>query len=257
MGNIRIEVRSKRDAYSIEIDKKVSIITGMSGVGKTSFTNGILNQSGAYKVDVRPSIYTPYVVQGSAWEFDLRSRIEDSSKGLNRYIFIFDDSDCVVSSEFSSLFGKDECNYYIIINRFEGIGSKGLIGFPEVEFSAYEFKTDGVSHWIEELNKNMNNTDKEIDTERMVMSMRKNLASKMVLFVFALVVFAVLYRWGLAWDIISWIVAECAVIFVLMLAVMYVMGLAYSILRLGFKKGIKEFTPWAYVKLVFQVMTEK
>lgn len=146
---IHINISSKRAVYDFDINHKVTILTGYSGVGKSLMTSLINNEERMAKISISSPKYSFFVIGGSQWyEAHSNALLASEVKG-SRYIFIFDDSDIVLSKSFVDLFLSDKWNIYIIINRFQKISEKSLSVLPFSTEALFSLKEQGKRHWIE------------------------------------------------------------------------------------------------------------
>ncbi len=147
---LTIEVKSKLVNYKLEIEHKVTVITGHSGIGKSLFTSAVTDRTGIYKVYVSLPNYIFSVIDSVYWEDDYRAAINDSMDSSNKArIFIFDDVDFIKTDYFSKIFSEDKRNFYIFINRFDSLEEKSLSRVPFSIYAIYNFITDGRNHWLE------------------------------------------------------------------------------------------------------------
>lgn len=184
---VDISVSSKKFQCSFSIVDKVTFIKGDSGTGKTQFSLRVLSSAATVKTIVSNrfdlivlskkefnrslSIAKRNIVKYTGQKFPENDK-DKAGKLLFEYwsqednfpifdsIIIVDDEDFVSSREFSAFFNADKYNYYIIINRRE------VAGISYSMDSVFEFKTDGIHHWLEKsvfydvLN---TETDKKVD----------------------------------------------------------------------------------------------
>lgn len=140
-----IKVESKREYYEFDLKRKVTVIRGESGRGKSSFVSAATDTSGAYKKYYSAKGFVYQELTGENWA-DVLSGFINLNK---RYIFLIDDEDFVVTSTFSDLYMRDTHNYYIIINRHAVKDFRSLSQIPFAVDSVYDFKTSGRKHWLE------------------------------------------------------------------------------------------------------------
>lgn len=170
---VNIGLRSKRYNCSINLCEKVTFVVGNSGSGKTEFVRRLLSKSSSKVIEVTEG-YSYEVLTLDRFEdycngalkhilsdnkinieqFNLLSNDEKKSHYIKYWsnnidfpfsnsIIIIDDEDFINSLEFNAFFDSDKSNYYMIINR----SHLSHIGYSVDE--VYEFKCDGVNHFIE------------------------------------------------------------------------------------------------------------
>lgn len=107
----------KSDSYNIhfEFERRITVIKGDSGIGKTTLVE--LLQDDSYDVEKETSL--PIIVAtATTWQIVIQ--------GSKSSIIIFDDMDCVETQEFSSLFREyavENDLYFIIIGRADTVTS--------------------------------------------------------------------------------------------------------------------------------------
>ena len=144
MSSIKLTVYSN-DIFCCDfvLDRRISIIRGDSGQGKTTFVDAITER-------ILP-VFTTYpttLLRDDNWQNEMKTQ-------KNR-ILIVDDSEFCATATFARLI-KEHCIennlWYVIIARdnlsFEpnSIASLGCLSYSVS--SVYEFKTKGINHWLE------------------------------------------------------------------------------------------------------------
>jgi len=142
---ITVDIRSKKVCYLFNLYRKMTVIRGDSGVGKTTFAKAVASKTKFYTKKPSPESFV--VLESSSWESVLRDKLRDNRS----YIFIIDDSDFIRGRTFSTLYATDTKNYYIVINRFVPVKFK-FESFSRVPFavdSVYRFVAHGRNHSLE------------------------------------------------------------------------------------------------------------
>lgn len=167
---VDISVNSKKFKCSFSISDKVTFIKGDSGRGKTQFSLRVMSSALTVKTAVSNgfdltvlsktefdrslSIAKRNIVRHTNQPFPVNDK-DKAGKLLFEYwakednfpifdsVIIVDDEDFISSREFSAYFNADKYNYYIIINRREVSGISYSVD------SMFDFKTDGINHWLE------------------------------------------------------------------------------------------------------------
>ena len=140
MNTISIEIVSKNYNFKMSIDRRIVVIKGDSGEGKTSLVD-IVRQDESSREDTGIILNStlPLVALGyQKWEEDMMRE--------ENCIFILDDLYIVENSKFSNLYKKYAVSknwYIIIINRAELGELNDEIG------CVYRFLGNGKYHYIE------------------------------------------------------------------------------------------------------------
>lgn len=140
MSIINISIKSKTYSCDISFDRRLIVIRGDSGVGKSEIME-VLNNNG---VDVEvESTYPIIALLDSNWRATVK--YEDN------IICIADDQDFVETHEFASLFASsaDRNIYFIIICRTDKLSSYGALSFSSND--VYRFIENGKEHYIEKM----------------------------------------------------------------------------------------------------------
>ena len=134
-----IDLKVQDCHYRIEFERRITVITGDSGVGKTEFASNLVVSTPGIEL----SSSRPIIRANENWETLLRH--ESNS------IFVFDDLAVVGSSHFSSVVSEteDTGNFIVIIGR-ENFSSKHIAQVSVSTSSMYEFCTsaDGKEHYL-------------------------------------------------------------------------------------------------------------
>lgn len=110
MSIIHLDVVSGDNTWSIPIERRITILTGDSGSGKTEMVNAIQEGSQLTKV----TCDLPCVVVGdTTWETIVKATTDS--------LIIFDDMEVVSTRRFAELLSNtvDNNNYFLIITREE------------------------------------------------------------------------------------------------------------------------------------------
>ncbi len=147
---ISVSVRTNEVEYSFELNRKVTIITGYSGTGKTTLSMAVLNKNNSdfYEERISNPTYSLSCIYGADWKETLEGIIKGAKNGKRR-IIIFDDSDIIFSREFAMVFKEDNWNLYIFINRFQNTSERSLSSIPFSIDSVYNLVSSGAKHWLE------------------------------------------------------------------------------------------------------------
>lgn len=134
--------------YRIEFERRIAIITGDSGRGKTELVDNI----GVSAPGVIFSSSRPVLVAGDGWQFVIKEATES--------IIIFDDMDAVTTGEFSRLVKQTNANgnFFVLICRDDLKNFK----FDQLSISVSEMyrwvcSEDGHEHYTERMYKEDSN----------------------------------------------------------------------------------------------------
>jgi hypothetical protein len=138
-----LDVKADNLTWSIPIKRRITIIRGDSGTGKTTLVDIISdNDSNAATVSFPLQIS---VVTTGTWE-------DVMATAVNRLI-VFDELEAVTTSKFANLIKETENkgNYYLIFSR-ENIGTESYSMLNIAVSSILRFVTsnDGLNHYTEE-----------------------------------------------------------------------------------------------------------
>lgn len=143
---ISIKVESRRVSYEVTLNRKMTIIRGMSGEGKSILVNGLSNRINGYKRHISDSRYKLFLLDGDDWYNSMEYRIKDRDKN---FIIVIDDKECVSTEEFCHLFNQDTHNFYILVDRLAQLTEfDSMAGLQVAVDSVYELKTSGRDHWV-------------------------------------------------------------------------------------------------------------
>lgn len=141
---IEISVNSKKFSFHMTIKGKYTIICGDSGIGKSWFAQAEADVGGAYEIAISDPSYELVLPSNKNWHTTISRNIEYGDK----CIYIIDDADYVLSSEFTQLAENDAYGFYIIINRFESF-DKNVIDPPQFRTDeVYSFAAEGREHYL-------------------------------------------------------------------------------------------------------------
>lgn len=136
-------VSSEDYKCNFEFERRLNIIRGNSGVGKTSLAEIIMQQD----IDVLiESTYPIQVVNVTNWRIIMENAVDS--------IILFDDLSVVETPEFAEVyktFSIKNNNYFIIIARENISALKSTGRLPYSINAIYEMKADGVEHWLERI----------------------------------------------------------------------------------------------------------
>lgn len=135
---MRVVIEGGHVKFTLDIDSKISIITGMSAKHKTWMTNAADIGEPAYKISISSPGYSIQALRKSTWA-DVLTVGE-----LNRRkcIYIADDQDFVGSHEFARAVKNNKTSYFIIINRVTGSVSYDVR-------SMYTLESTGKDHFLQ------------------------------------------------------------------------------------------------------------
>lgn len=139
---IEISVSSRKFNFSMQITKKITVIRGDSGKGKTMFYNAVADISGAYQIRVSDSAYKLVAVPKADW-YDY---LDMSIQAKRRCIYVIDDESYIKTKEFSKLVKQDTFSFYILINRFVNLLPINLGGLPYAVGDVYRMLANGIMH---------------------------------------------------------------------------------------------------------------
>lgn len=133
-GRHVINVVSRKASYTLKLERKVSVIKGNSGTGKSSFIRLIseyleYGKNSGIKIKVDSSVSLGVLTNSSEWE-----RILDSVH--DTILFIDEDVEYLYSEGFQKELWAADC-YVVIVSR-----SGGFTGLPYSIFGIYEFVTE-------------------------------------------------------------------------------------------------------------------
>ncbi len=134
VGKHHFEIENKRIKFVIDIDRKVTVVKGNSGTGKTTLIRmlqGYLAQGNKSGISIKRDTNIPFVVLEAAtnWEREL-------AEPESRVIFIDEAVDYIYSKAFQQAF--TESNHYVVIISRSGHFNH----LPYAIESIYELKTD-------------------------------------------------------------------------------------------------------------------
>lgn len=131
-NTIDVEISSANFNFSCKLRRRITVIRGDSGVGKTSLTDIVRLRGGNIKVTAPFEIY-----DGTSGDPSVLL------SGSHNAIYIFDDLDVTESGEFAKL-----CKKYLVKNNLYVV-IISRVNLTEEELSGIsEFKTDGINHWL-------------------------------------------------------------------------------------------------------------
>lgn len=141
MSSIKLEVITDNLKYDIPLERRITIIRGDSGVGKTTLVDLISQSIMGVQVNCPLDII---VATETTWQAVMQFNTNS--------LIIFDDLEIVASAKFASEVKKTSSNnnYYLIFSR-ENIGEKELGRLSYSMHSIYRMIVDdtGVSHTVE------------------------------------------------------------------------------------------------------------
>jgi len=130
VGSFRILLYNKRISYDITVNRKISIIRGFSGTGKSTLAIGIAkainDKSFKLSCDVQV-VSVPHMSE--------EDTIDYINKRSNTIIFIDEDIACLRTHRFADTINKSDC-YFVIITRDK------LSSIPYSVDSVYEIVTN-------------------------------------------------------------------------------------------------------------------
>ena len=133
-GKYVISVVSRKATYKLELERKVSVIKGNSGTGKTSMLRLIseyleFGKKSGVKITIDASAALCVLTNSSDWE-KILSSVHDT------VIFADEDVEYIYSDSFQKELWKADC-YAVIVSR-----SGGFTGIPYSISGIYEFVTE-------------------------------------------------------------------------------------------------------------------
>lgn len=143
MSSIHLEVIDGRMSWDIPLERRITILKGDSGTGKSTMVEAIENPSNVTKITC-PLKCIP--VTDATWRL-----VMGSAEGS---LIIFDDMEIVETSEFASLVKETEVrgNYYLLICReLIGIGSLGSLSIAVNSILYLCCSSDGLRHYTRKL----------------------------------------------------------------------------------------------------------
>lgn len=111
LGKYTIEVKSKKLSYKLEIKRKITILRGDSGTGKTTLIRMIMlarRKNSPYEVNCEK--------QCLAFTNDSLVEMNDISKYSNSILFFDEDIDFIQTKEFARIVKYSDC-YFVIATR--------------------------------------------------------------------------------------------------------------------------------------------
>lgn len=136
-----IEIKSRHLQYKLTLQTKLTIIRGMSGVGKTTFRDLAGSTAKNVKKEISDPAYDFVVVQNNRWAEEIEDNLE------RKKIFIIDDLGVCCFKLFAELIKRDKNNFYIIVTRDEDCWGTNLL--PIELSSIMQMRTSGKCHWLE------------------------------------------------------------------------------------------------------------
>lgn len=143
--SLKISVKNKRYQCDFELHQKITVVIGESGKGKTVLVRALLDNSGAYKVNLSNNGFRIVVLSLRDYEAQLFFY-----KGKS-CVFVIDDEDFMYAKNFADYVKADKSSYFLLISRLDAASVNGGT-LAELGFSAkeiYRFKADGAKHWFE------------------------------------------------------------------------------------------------------------
>lgn len=145
---LKISIKSKHFNCDLELRKKVTVIQGLSGTGKTRMCEALADVSGAYSITVSDPSYVPTLVPNKGWyEF-----IDDSIAAKRRHVFIIDDASYVSTRQFSEIYSREKYSFFILISRFDLLADNGILNsWNQIPFSIdeiYTLESTGINHFL-------------------------------------------------------------------------------------------------------------
>lgn len=106
VGKYHLEVRSKKVRFILDIERKITILRGDSGTGKTTFYRYVSNQDIFH---VTCAVDVKVISTNDSW----KAVLSDNSD----CIFVIDETvKCLYDKDFASVVNKSD-NYFILITR--------------------------------------------------------------------------------------------------------------------------------------------
>ena len=135
---MRVVIEGGHVKFTLDIDSKISIITGMSAKHKTWMTNAADIGEPAYKISISSPGYSIQALRKNTWA-DVLTVGE-----LNRRkcIYIADDQDFVGSHKFARAVRNNKTSYFIIINRVAE-------SLTYDTYSTYTLESTGNAHFLQ------------------------------------------------------------------------------------------------------------
>lgn len=147
-NTIDLDISTPVYKFSCKLRRRLTIVHGDSGVGKSSLSALLLARPDDLKVECTLNLL---LATPDQWSMTLNNA-QDS-------VIIFDDMDCVETLEFAKLchdtlvrnnnylllICRDEMPYLEDIDGEDGKRKALSISLDEI----YNFKTDGINHWLE------------------------------------------------------------------------------------------------------------
>ena len=133
-GKHHVEVQNRDVVYKFDLNRKITVVRGDSGTGKTTL----------YEMIVRHARKIGAVTISCDKQCDyLESRYWDAQlKGMHDCIIFTDEKQrFVLTKEFAEAI-KDTDNYYVLFTR------ENFRVFPEDDVEVCEMKTNGREHWL-------------------------------------------------------------------------------------------------------------
>jgi energy-coupling factor transporter ATP-binding protein EcfA2 len=137
IGKYYIEISNRKLKYKLEIERKITLIKGNSGTGKTTLIKiiqGYIEQGNKSGIKIKNDASVPLAVftPTANWEHDLTELKEN-------IIFIDESVDYLYSRGFQTLFSESD-NYIVIISR-----SGNFNHLPYAINSIFELRTQSSS----------------------------------------------------------------------------------------------------------------
>ncbi len=134
VGRHHLEIENKRIKYVFDIERKVTVIKGKSGTGKTTLIrmlSGYISQGNKSGITMRNQTNIPIKVFDSAtrWESELKDR-------ASKLIFVDEATDYIYSKAFQEEFAQS-VHYLVVISR-----SGRFNHLPFAIDSIYELRTE-------------------------------------------------------------------------------------------------------------------
>ena len=128
-GRHEIRVVSRKTVYRLELERKVSVIKGNSGTGKSSLIRLIseyleFGKKSGIKINVDSSASLGVLTNSSEWE-KILSSVHDT------VLFVDEDVDYIYSDSFQKELWKADC-YAVIVSRSGGFYGDTVFHFGNI-----------------------------------------------------------------------------------------------------------------------------
>lgn len=151
-NTIGLDIVSPNYEFSCELHRRITVVHGESGVGKSTLVEQIEVSSNSPDIRVKCELHV-FVSNSQSWQSALQ--------GARDSVIIFDDERCTEDKEFAKACKENLVKnnlYLILIDRSEKVQDlEGLVSGIKTKYGmfsiatreVYNFKSEGIHHWLD------------------------------------------------------------------------------------------------------------